>query len=127
MHPWNERQTQLDQRRVVSGGYRTNPQQARKAAGSRDLQCVRSQGTAARLPGELKEASKNEEIMARMRRRITYCKAPASLLGFSRSKFMSLSLGSGQILVLEENKTRIQKPDLMGEMKLTTHTPKKEK
>lgn len=56
--------------------------------------------------------------MARMRKYVAYCKTPASLLGFSGSKFMSLSLGPGKILVTQESKTSIQKPDLMDGVKL---------
>lgn len=53
-----------------------------------------------------------------MRKYVAYCKTPASLLGFSGSKFMSLSLGPGKILVTQESKTSIQKPDLMDGVKL---------
>ena len=106
-------------RRDYGGRCRTNLQQARKAADRRYLQCVRSQGTAARLPGELKGQAKHEGIMARMRKYVAYCKTPASLLEFSGSKLMSLSLGPGKILVTLENKTNIQKPDLMDGVKLT--------
>lgn len=56
--------------------------------------------------------------MARMRKYVAYCKTPASLLGFSGSKFMSLSLGPEKILVTQENKTSIPKPDLMDGVKL---------
>lgn len=90
-------------RRDYGGRCRTSPQQVRKAADRR--QCVRRQGTAARLPGELKGQAKHEGIIARMRKYVAYCKTPASLLGFSGSKLMSLSLGPGKILVTLENKT----------------------
>lgn len=77
-----------------------NPQQARKAAGSRDLQHVRSRHSC-------KAAWKLKEMLwQEWEKYVAYCEAPTLLLRFSRSKFMALSLGAGQILVTQENKAR---------------------